>query len=363
MQKKRILFVKHFTSNAKFVSNDIDILSKHYIVKTYSSKISGGYKFFLSAISQFFFQLFNSGKFDLTYIWFADYHSFLPVLFSKITRHPVLIAVGGYDATYIPEINMGLFVKKGLRKRLRCFCAEFSLKNCTEILPVDKSLIENENKYIYSDLPGKPVLRDGIKNFIPEIETPFKVVRLGYNPEIFRSNAALKERAVVSAGYIMNENELRRKGFDVLIKCARKMPDVKFILAGLTDFFYDKIKKLELENLELYKNTSYEELISLYSRSKVYSQLSMFEGMPSAVCEAMLCGCIPVGSAVNGIPDIIGNAGIIIHEKKIDLIINSFYRALNSREEIFNPRERIIQMFSLKKREDELLKIAEEKVK
>jgi glycosyltransferase involved in cell wall biosynthesis len=29
----------------------------------------------------------------------------------------------------------------------------------------------------------------------------------------------------------------------------------------------------------------------------------------------MLCGCIPIGSAVGGIPDIIGDAGFILYKK------------------------------------------------
>jgi len=358
LSDKRLLFVNHISAKAKFVTNDREILEKMFRVTHFESRLSNNLSFILTFISQFFRLLFSIHKFEVIYIWFADYHSFLPVFFSKLSGKKSYIAVGGYDATYIPEINMGLFTKSGLKKRFRCFCATYSLRHCSMILPVDESLIENENRYIYSDLPGRPVLKDGIKNFIKDIKTPFHTVRLGYDPEIFKFVNSGKERAVVSAGLIVNENEFRRKGFDLLTEVAGKMPDVKFILIGLNDHYMNYIKQLDLKNTELYGKVSYDELIKLYSRAKVYSQLSMFEGMPSAVCEAMLCGCIPVGSDVNGIPGIIGDTGIIVKEKNIDRITEALHKTLEYDEKVSEIcRNRITEMFPIDKREKELLKI------
>ena len=360
MFRKRLLFVNHISAKAKFVTNDKEILEKKYNVTQYESDLSNNFTFLFSFVSQFFYLLTHIHKFDIVYIWFADYHSFLAVFFSKLFRKKSYIAVGGYDATYIPEINMGLFTKGSLKKRFRCFCAEYSLKYCSMILPVDKSLIENENHYIYSDQPGKPVLKDGIKNFIKDIQTPFNTVRLGYDPGIFKPDSIQKENAIISVGLIENENEYRRKGFDILTEAAKKMPDTKFILIGLNEYYLKYLRSLNLKNTELYGKVSYDELIRHYSRSKVYSQLSMFEGMPSAVCEAMLCGCIPVGSDVNGIPDIIGDCGIVVREKNVDIAVEAFEKALKFDDKASeNSRKRIMEMFPIHKREEELLKVVE----
>ncbi len=360
MSQRKLLFVHHISAKAKFVTNDIEIFRKKFDVTVLESNLSNNLSFISSFLFQFFRLLFSIKNYDAVYIWFADYHSFLPVFFSKLFGKKSYIAVGGYDATYIPEINMGLFTKSGIKKRFRCFCAVYSLKNCSLIFPVDKSLIKNENRYIYSDLPGKPGLKDGIKNFIKDIKTPFKTIPLGYDPELFKSGNSVKERAVVSAGLIENENEYRRKGFDLLTEAAKKMPDVKFILIGLNEEYMDYLKSLNLKNTELYGKVSYDELIKLYRRAKVYSQLSMFEGMPSAVCEAMLCGCIPVGSDVNGIPDIIGDCGIIVKERNADKAADAIRAALEFDEtaSVFS-RKRIAEMFPLQKREDELLKLVD----
>lgn len=362
MTGEKILFVKHYTSTAKFVLNDFEILGKRYNTFLYDSKIKSNFFSVFSFLHQFFYLLFKIHGYKLIYIWFADYHSFLPVLFSKLFNKKSVIAAGGYDATYIPEIDMGVFTKATLKRRLRCFCAEYSLKKCSLILPVDKSLIENENTYIYSDKKDKPVLKDGIKNMIKEIRTPFKTIHLGYDSDIFKNTPGIKkERAVVSAGFIMNDNEYRRKGFDVLTECAKRMTDTKFILIGLNDNYMETLSRLKYDNLELYSKVSYEKLIELYSRAKVYSQLSLFEGMPSAVCEAMLCECIPVGSDVNGIPDIIGDCGIIVKEKKIETIVQCLETALKSDNDSgLRARKRIMEIFPLKKRETELMKVVRE---
>ncbi len=355
--KNKILFIKRHDSNAKFVTNDIPILKSKYDVKVDEVNVSKSIAFIFTFTVKFFGYLFSLWRYDLVYIWFADYHSFLPILFSKLFRKKSIICAGGYESTYIPEIDMGVFTKATLRKRLRCFCASYSLKNCDLILPVDESLIEHENSYIYSDKPGKPILKDGIKNFV-QVKGRFETVHLSYDSDYFKKNPSIKkEKAVVSVGLITNENEFRRKGFDVLVESSKVLTDTKFILAGLSDEYFQKLKSLNLNNLELYKTVSYDKLIELFSRAKVYSQLSLFEGMPSTICEAMLCECIPVGSSVNAIPHIIGDCGFVVHEKNIQAITKALSDALNADNSLaIKSRERIISLFSPAKRQSHILR-------
>mgnify|MGYP001185027490 CR=1 FL=1 len=361
-QKLRILFVKRDDANAKFVTNDIQILKKQFDVDVDEVHMPKNFTIIFTFIRSFFSYLFRIPKYDLIYSWFADYHTFLPVMIGKLYRKKSIICVGGYEATYIPEIEMGVFTSSNFRKKARRFCTTYSHMNCSMILPVDDSLIENVNTYIYSKDPSRPPLRDGIRNMIPGIKTPMKTVRLGYDPEIFkRDEKIVKEKAVVCAGYITNKYEFMRKGFDVLFECAKIMPDVKFILIGLNDEHFNMLNSSGLNNLELHRKVNYDELIRLYSSAKVYSQLSLFEGMPSTICEAMLCSCVPVGSDVNGIPGIIGDTGIVVKRKDITLIAESIAQALELPESSgVRARERICSMFEIGKREREIIEIAKD---
>jgi glycosyltransferase involved in cell wall biosynthesis len=358
-ENKKILFIKNLSQNPKFITNDIDILKANYEVKVLNFNNRKNILILFSLLKQGLYLLFNIWKFDLIYIWFADYLSFLPVLFSKIAGKKCVICAGGYEATYIPEINMGVYTNDTISKSIRSYCVKFSLKNCSVIAPVDETLITNINKYIYSDTSDKKPLNDGIKNFIPDIKTKFNTVNLGYDSSYFNmSENIIKEKSVVSAGLIINDDEFKRKGFDLLIQAANDLKDIKFVLIGFADEYIKKIKNTVPENIELQGILSYENLKYQYQKAKVYAQLSMFEGMPSAICEAMLCQCIPVGSNVNGIPKIIDECGFIVYNKSIDEIKSALLNALNSSEELGKKsREHIIKNFSLQNRKEKLLKL------
>jgi len=68
-----------------------------------------------------------------------------------------------------------------------------------------------------------------------------------------------------------------------------------------------------------------EELIKYYQKAKVY-QLSEYEGLPNALCEAMLCECVPAGTRYCGIPTAIGDTGMCL--MVIQKIVLSFVRII-----------------------------------
>lgn len=363
--KKKILFIKNLYQNPKFITNDLEILSEKYNVKLLNFKSRRNALIIFSLFHQFFYLLLSIWKFDLVYIWFADYLSFYPVLFAKLTGKKSIICAGGYEATYIPEINMGVFTNSSISRAVRAFCVRFSLKNCTYILPVDETLIEHTNNYIYSDIPGKSPLKDGIKNFIPGIKTKFLTMYLGYDSEFFRKpDEIIKSRSVVSAGLIVNEDEFKRKGFDLLIKAAKELPDIKFVLIGFNDEQLNKYKSSVSPNVSLLGIVPYARLVEEYSKAKVYAQFSMFEGMPSSICEAMLCECIPVGSDVNGIPKIINGCGYIVTKRDADEVKKIITIAVNEGSEKAEcARKHIMINFNFENRRKKLLVLIEELLK
>jgi glycosyltransferase involved in cell wall biosynthesis len=357
MTKPSILFIKHFSTNAKFISNDIEILNSEFKVDVYVSKTSKNLSIIFTLINQFFYTIFRIQRYELIYIWFADYHSFIPVLLSKIFNKKSVIAVGGYEATKIPEINCGTFDESTIKKRLRSFCVKFSFRNCSLILPVDESLVKNENKYVYSDHPGNMILKDGILNFMPDLKTPIHVLHTGFDPEYFKKNENIsKEKIILSVGYSPNENEFRRKGFDMLIEAASLLPGINFVIIGVNESQKNKYK--DLANVHMYNSVSMDELRKYYSEAKVFAQLSLFEGLPSSLCEAMLYECIPVGSNVNGIPNVINGTGFIVQKKNKREIAEKLKSALEIDNDFgYKARQRVIQNFSLEKRKEKLLKI------
>jgi glycosyltransferase involved in cell wall biosynthesis len=94
-----------------------------------------------------------------------------------------------------------------------------------------------------------------------------------------------------------------------------------------------------------------ETLNALFQEHQYYMQLSISEGFPNAPCEAMLCGCIPIGSNVAALPLIIGKTGYVLkHRNKEELIqlIHTLPEPQTSDYE--RCRDRIVKEFPFSKR-------------
>ncbi|MGC3976843.1 MAG: glycosyltransferase [Paludibacteraceae bacterium] len=95
-----------------------------------------------------------------------------------------------------------------------------------------------------------------------------------------------------------------------------------------------------------------------YNKAKVFVQASITEGMPNTLSEAMLLECIPVGSNINGIPDAIGDAGIVIQRRSTDDLGAGIRQALKMNTSEL-ARKRVIEMFSFEKRDRQLKDVIE----
>lgn len=74
----------------------------------------------------------------------------------------------------------------------------------------------------------------------------------------------------------------------------------------------------------------------------------------------MLCECIPIGSSVNNISDIIGNTGYILEKRDIDLLEIIVLKALSLKNKSKmgeNARNHIAKNYYLDKREKRLLSL------
>lgn len=329
--KIKILFVR--PHNSSFIQKDLELLNKHFDIKEIDFVFSG--KTLKTKITNLFNMALGVLWADITFSWFADYHAFWAVRLSKVFRKKSIVVVGGYEVAKVPEIGYGAMLDIRSKGVVR-----YVLDNADKVLTVDESLKKDAIKNI--GVTGENIL----------------TIPTGYDYEKYKPKGE-KKNLVITVGNI-SDNVIKRKGFDTFIKAAKYVQNAEFILIGKT--LDDSIKSLmdiAPENVEFTGYVSEDELIRYYQKAKVYCQLSIYEGLPNALCEAMLCECVPVGTINCGIPTAIGDAGFYVPYGDPKATAEAINIAMNSNKGK-DARERIKNMFSIERREKELVQTIRE---
>jgi glycosyltransferase involved in cell wall biosynthesis len=180
-------------------------------------------------------------------------------------------------------------------------------------------------------------------------------VPTGYDPDIWLP-AGEKEPLVLTVAGCETEVRLKVKGVDFLLQVARTLPEVRFVLVGVDRALIARMGASRPPNVELLSYRSRGDLLPLYQRAKVYCQPSLSEGLPNSLCEAMLCGCSPVGTAVGGIPAAIGETGRVVPYGDVGQMQQAIGAALlTSPQPAESARARITRKYPLAAREAALL--------
>ena len=347
-RKTRVLL--YYQQYSTFVREDYNILSGAFKVTKYKfTPFKESYKFFFEILKSFFFSIIHIPKNDIVYLWFADYHSFFPALTGWIFRKKVVIVVGGYDAVALPKYNYGIFQKKGMR----AFCAKLSFKLANFIIPVDESLIEGENTYI-----DKNGIKKGVKHFVKNLNAEFFVIPTAYDKDKWKNDGIPKRNSIITVASILDSRTVVLKGIDLFIEISKHFSSVDFIIVGVHRNMFAELNKIIGNNVKLIGFATPVELVKYYSGSKVFCQLSISEGLPNTLCEAMLCECIPVGSNVGGIPKAIGEHGFILKNQDINEAKKIIEEALNAPEKMGrDARQHIINNFGIERRKKALINL------
>lgn len=261
---------------------------------------------------------------DLVITWFADASKF-PVRMAKLFRKKVVVVIGGYDVAKVKSIGYGALLDPKKERK-----AEYALQRADAVVAVDQGLVDDLVRHFGRDFDAE-------------------VIPTGYDDSVYRPSGN-KKALVLSVCNVINRRGLV-KGIDVFAECARKMPDVPFRLIGVSGGALETLGDIP-NNLEVLGKLPAEDVIKHYQEAKVYCQLSMREGLPNAVCEAMLCGCIAVGSDVQGVRTAIGDHGFLVPYGDVEATCSVIRKALSTDD--LGGREWIMSEFPESRRNERL---------
>ena len=348
MKNKSTNILYIYTARRSFVHTDLQLLEKHFKVTPYHFKTDHKKRTPLSFLRQLFYLLTTGWKYEIFVCFFAGYHSVLPSWFAKLTGKQSIIFLGGTDCFNYPSFRYGNFTRKWYGKST-CI----SVRNASLLVPVSNNLIYSKSAYYTEDS-----IEQGVYHWCKPLHTPYQVISLEYNPsKFYRKDVDRKENSFITVAFGIEGTSFVRKGIDKVIMIANHFPRFTFTIIGCdAKDFPVSIPT----NVKVLPPVPYDSLPEHYSQHQFYLQLSIAEGFPSAICEAMLCENIPIGSDVAAIPAIISDCGFLVRHRNDTEIIDAIQHAVDykDKEEMGRKaRKHIMETFGEGKRAGELLNL------
>ena len=276
---------------------------------------------------------------DVVFGWFASWHTFLPVTLAWLLRKPSVMVIGGFDTANMPDISYG-HQRGGLRRH----ASRWIFSRATRLV--------TNSSYSLSEIERNT-------RVAPERVT---VVHHGV-PDPFGEEPGVKERTALTVGAI-DHTTLVQKGQLPFVQAARELPDVRFVFAGKwLDDAVEELRAVAPPNVEFTGWLSDEDLHAAYRSAAVYVQASRHEGFGLAVAEAMLAGCVPVVMNATAMPEVVGDAGVLIESQDPAEVADGIGRALAMGPgAAARARERILTTFPMERRREGILQVVDEAV-
>jgi len=334
--------------------------AKSIIGKIYFNFIRSCLSFVLKFIT-----IYHKDKMDLNYDLFFSLIFKIPDEIrnnDKIKRFTI-----SYDMIpfilpeYYPEVQRGNFWFRGLADSLNKQDYFFSISNHSkkDLIKYNKNidsrkitttyLAASDNFYQCKD-----------KNKIAKVLEKYKISK---NTKYIFSLCTLEPRKNLIHAV---------KCFIKMIK-DKKVDDLYFVLGGgHWDAFIKKLEK-EIQNFDKYKDkiikigyVDDEDLAPLYSRAMFFIYPSLYEGFGLPPLEAMKCGTPVITSNNSSLPEVVGDAGIMINPKSEKQLVDAIYKLYKDedlRKELNKKGLKQAEMFSWEKTVNKMIKKFEEVLK
>lgn len=245
-----------------------------------------------------------------------------------------------------------------------------------DIAPMDFPGFSSLHRLYYRILTGVAVRRarhiicdsqstcSRVEHYFPGIERKATVVYLGRD-ESFQPNphseefAALAAQIGIQPPYMLYVGSLMaRKNITNLVTAVRRLqelrPDVQMVFFGAKPTKDDsRFANLRMPQVIFAGRIEGKAILrTLYSRAELLLFPSLYEGFGLPLLEAMACGCPTVTSQLSSLPELVGDAGVLVDPYDPEAISAGAMQILESptyRTELVERGLRQVQTFSWEK--------------
>lgn len=203
-------------------------------------------------------------------------------------------------------------------------------------------------------------------------ENKFRVVHNGINNEFFypRQNGPRPANSLI----VTNSADTPLKGLNFLLEAVaqvRLRQPLTLTVIGQPKkdgIIENLVKELKLEDIVHFTGRiENEEFADHYAKSSVAVVPSLYEGFGIPAAEAMACGVPLISTSGGALPEVVGNAGLIVPPGDSKALADAIVRLLNSAEERSKYAqaglERVHAVFSWKKAAREVVDVYREAIR
>ena len=273
----------------------------------------------------------------------------LSLLFRKC---PIIITV--HDIAYLRLPNLLNTSRKVYKKNI----LQISIRKAKIIIADSYATKEDIIEYFGIREEKIRVIHLGVESRFCPIE----------NVDEFRLENSLPSKMILNVGTLEP-----RKNVVSLIKAFKKLrekgfKDYKLVIAGERGWLYEEIFK-EVGHSDLKQDILFlgvvadEDLPMLYNCAEIFVYPTLYEGFGLPPLEAMACGTPVITSNTSSLPEVIGDAGIMVDPTDINSLCESMYILLTDKElwnRMSNMGRERSRMFSWEKTSKKILKVYDE---
>lgn len=221
----------------------------------------------------------------------------------------------------------------------------YACRRADEIIAVSRATADDITKY-YGRRENVNVVHHGVDH------DKFKPADITARP---------KRPYILYVGQIQPRKNISRlvAAFELL---SARGEDLKLVIAGGHGWLNSSIfRNIELsperQHIELTGTVSDEKLVELYQNAEVFALPSLYEGFGMPVLEAMACGAPVVTSNVSSLPEIAGDAAVLVDPESVEEIADGILDAMKRREELRGKGFKRAREFSWDKTAQETLAV------
>ncbi len=211
----------------------------------------------------------------------------------------------------------------------------YAVREAKRIIAVSRATADDIARY-YGRTEGVHVVHHGVDH--EQFRLPTKEERTAGWQKLTTAYLSLTKPYILFVGQIQPRKNLIRlvEAFETLGSHQREL---RLVIAGshgwLQQPIYERIGRSVLKGRIILPGRVPDELLpALYWHAEVFVLPSLYEGFCMPVLEAMACGCAVVASNVSSLPEVAGDAAVLVDPVRVSSIVSGIQRALEQRDEL-----------------------------